>query len=224
MTRETARTQAAEVKLCVNGLAQAFVESAQQLNDQEQKISLGLYQLLAIGSPVPVGKLAESTGIDVAGISRVLNSWPGVYFDDSGKVIGFWGLTIKPMRHQLILGGKTLYTWCAWDGLFIPELLKTSATLNTQCPVSKTRLSVFVDDQVNFETPTPEIVMSFIEPKQGLFDQDIIGQFCDYIYFFQDRETARQWRGSNPNILLLDLPQAMELGRLKNQKQFGSLI
>jgi alkylmercury lyase len=128
------------------------------------------------------------------------------------------------MQHQLKLEDKTLYTWCAWDGLFIPELLKVSATLITQCPISKTRLSVFVDDQGSFETTPSEIVMSFLEPKQGMFDQDIIGQFCDYIYLFQDRETARQWTDSNPYTLLLDLAQAMELGRLKNQKQFGGLI
>lgn len=219
-----AQPEVTGTKPSVNGLAQAFTDAAPQLIYQEKKLSLSLYRLLANGLPVPVGKLAEASGIDDAEISKTLSSWAGVQFDDNGNVIGFWGLTVKPMQHQLILEDKTLYTWCAWDGLFIPELLGKPATLITQCPISKTRLSVFVDDKANFETPTPEIIMSFLEPRQAMFDEDIIGQFCHYIYLFQDRKTARQWTASNPNTVLLDLTQAMELGRLKNKKQFGNLI
>jgi len=213
-----------EINFTLDGLAQTFADAAPQLSDKEKILTLTLYQLLATGSAVSIGKVAEATGIGSAEILASLNSWPAVYFDDSGDVTGFWGLTITPMQHQLKIEDKTLYTWCAWDGLFIPDLLKTSATLITQCPISKIQLSVFLGRDGKTESSAPEIVMSFLEPTRGAFEQDIIAKFCHYIYLFRDRETGERWTATNPKTHLLDLPQAVELGRLKNEKQFGGSL
>ena len=121
----------------VTELARAFAASAPKIDGAEQ-IAISLYHLLAAGSPVAIDRLAEAAGTGIDDTARTLSAWPGVYFDDRGAVIGFWGLAVEPMPHRLNVDGRTLYTWCAWDGLFIPEILGVSANFCTQCPVKTT--------------------------------------------------------------------------------------
>lgn len=207
----------------VTELARAFAASAPKIEGAEQ-IAISLYHQLATGSPVTIDRLAEAAGTGIDDTARTLSAWPGVYVDDRGAVIGFWGLAIEPMPHRLNVDGRTLYTWCAWDGLFIPEILGVSANFVTHCPVSQAEISVDLDRHGGFETQTPDVVMSFLKPEKGMFDGDIIGQFCHYVYLFRDRPTAQPWLESNPDAILLDLPQAVELSRLKNELQFGGLL
>src|SRR3989442_9036358 len=42
------------------------------------------------------------------------------YTDKQGRIIGFGGLAVREMPHRFKVDGRTLYTWCAWDSLFIP--------------------------------------------------------------------------------------------------------
>ncbi len=207
----------------VTELARAFAASAPKMAGAEQ-IALSLYRLLAAGSPVSIDRLAEAAGTGTDEAARILSAWPGVYFDDRDAIIGFWGLAIEPMPHRLIVDDRTLYTWCAWDGLFMPEILGVAANFVTQCPVSRVEISVDLDRHGGFEARTPDAVMSFLRPEKGMFDGDIIGQFCHYVYLFNDRQTAQPWLDSNPDAILLDLPQAVELSRLKNELQFGRLL
>src|SRR2546422_6561781 len=53
-----------------------------------------------------------------------------VYPDDEGRVLGFGGLAAAPMHHRLEVDGRTLWTWCAWDSLFIPEILGKRARVD----------------------------------------------------------------------------------------------
>lgn len=207
----------------VTELARAFAASAPKMNGAEQ-IALCLYRLLAAGSPVSIDRLAKAAGTGIDETARTLSAWPGVYYDDGGSIIGFWGLAIEPMPHRLNVDGRTLYTWCAWDGLFIPEILGVAANFVTQCPVSQAEIAIDLDSRGGYETQTPDVVMSFLRPEKGMFDGDIIGQFCHYVYLFEDRQTAQPWLESNPAAILLDLPQAVELSRLKNELQFGSQL
>lgn len=51
-----------------------------------------------------------------------------VYPDGEGRVLGFGGLTVAPMHHRFEVGGRILWTWCAWDSLFIPGTLGRQAS------------------------------------------------------------------------------------------------
>lgn len=191
----------------------------------ERQLSLLLYKGLSLGTAVMPAVLTEQMNTNIKTVIEALRNWPGVHFDENHNVIGHMGLTIKPTPHQLQILDKTLYTWCAWDGLFIPDLLKTACTFTTKCPITHEILTVYFDGQGGFETPMPGIVMSFLESKQ-VFDQNIIQQFCHYIYLFKNKTVAVEWIHANPGIMLmlLDLHDAVKLGRLKNKRQYGSDI
>jgi alkylmercury lyase len=51
-----------------------------------------------------------------------------VFRDEEGRVVGFMGLSVVAFgEHRIELGGRTLTAWCAWDALFLPELLGEAA-------------------------------------------------------------------------------------------------
>ena len=90
-------------------------------------ISIVLYRLLEEGEPVRPGELATKVGLDEKLMQEKLRSWAGVFFDKQGRIQGYWGLAIAEMKHRFEVEGRTLYTWCAWDSLFLPEILQTTA-------------------------------------------------------------------------------------------------
>jgi hypothetical protein len=73
-----------------------------------QGIAVAVYRLLGEGRPVTPDALAERVGLAASEIAAVLDALPGVYRDERGAVIGFWGLALQTMPHRLLVDGRTL--------------------------------------------------------------------------------------------------------------------
>src|SRR5260370_2210430 len=124
-------------KVDIEALSVSIVECFPKLNPLEQRLSLELYRLLAAGRPVPRLSLAEKLGEPVDTVSRILENWPGVFSDPQKRVVGFWGLALPaayPSAHKLTVNGRNLSAWCAWDTLFLPQLLGEDATIESTSP------------------------------------------------------------------------------------------
>ena len=124
-------------KLNLAELAASIVKCFPSLNVLEQRLSLDLYRLLAEGQPVPRAALAKRVGVSVEIVNRVLDSWPGVFSDGQHRVVGYWGLTIPAAYrspHTLRMNGRLLSAWCAWDTLFLPELVGHIAEVESASP------------------------------------------------------------------------------------------
>ena len=86
------------------------------------------------------GVLAERLQVSVEVIDRILDGWPGVFSDSERRIIGYWGLSIAAAYtspHQLTIDGQKLSAWCAWDTLFLPQLLGTPAEVESKSPVKR---------------------------------------------------------------------------------------
>jgi alkylmercury lyase len=114
------------------------------LGEHEQHLYLTLYRLLATGEPVDASVLAEAAQLPVDAVRAALGRATGVYADDRQRIIGFRGLSIAPMAHEMILNGQTLYALCAWDTLFLPELLGATAEIESSCPTTGRRITLTV--------------------------------------------------------------------------------
>jgi len=77
----------------VEAMADAISAAMPRLDAAEQRIAIGTYRLLADGEPVSTAAIATATNQPEDRVEKALNSWPGVYRDDDGRVVGFWGLT-----------------------------------------------------------------------------------------------------------------------------------
>jgi alkylmercury lyase len=98
-----------------------------------------------------------------------LDEWIGVYTDAEERVYGFWGLTISGMKHRFEVDGVRLHTWCAWDAIFLPELLAKTAQVESVCEQSAqpVRLTVSPNGVESAEPAAPFI--SFLLPDASRF-------------------------------------------------------
>ena len=204
-------------------LAQKVAGAMPDLDPTEQQIAVGLYRLLAEGRPVSPASLAQRLDLPADLVRESLESWPGVYFDDEKRVVGFWGLALQDMPHRFKVDGRQLCTWCAWDSLFIPEILGKTEEVRSTCPVTGDTISLTVGtDRVESFSPTSARV-SFLSPSAA-FDTDVVMTFCHYVLFFSSEEAGNRWRADHEDTFLLTVDEAHEIGRLFNKANLGDVM
>src|SRR5438128_12064718 len=114
-----------------------------KLAREDVPIALSVYRLLARAQPVNASDIARAAGVPRDKVEQRLAEWPGVFLQDGG-VVGFWGLAIPEMRNRFEVDGRILHTWCAYDALFIPELIGTTARVRSSDPQSGEYLALTV--------------------------------------------------------------------------------
>jgi alkylmercury lyase len=203
-------------------LAAELAAATPTLSDAEQHVALNLYRLLAEGRSVDHEQLATRADLPPERVSQLLGELPGVYLDERGRVIGFWGLTIRPMAHRLIVNDRVLYAWCAWDTLFLPELIGKPAQVQSTCPTTGKPILLTVNDREVTDATPETTVLSFLRRDQP-FDADAIATFCHYIHFFSDRAAAEQWTSRHDGTFVISLADGAEVGRLANTARFPTI-
>lgn len=193
-------------------LAKAVNTANPFLDDDERQLAHAAYRLLAAGEPVAVEDLARHAGVELEWAREKLDDWTGVFRDDDGRIVAFWGLAIPEMDHRFELDGRTLYTWCAWDPLFIAPLLEATARVTSTCPVSGTTITLVVDPDGVRDIDPPEAVLSFLTPTPDM-RSDIIASFCHYVLLFASPSAAGEWIAEHPGTFVLSVEDAFELGR-----------
>jgi alkylmercury lyase len=189
------------------------------LPESEQRVALTLYRLLAEVGPVSAGLLARMSGIGAAETERMLSGWASVYRDDDGEIIGYGGLTIAKTKHRMRLGRNTRYTWCAWDTLFIPQLLNTTAQVESICPATGKRVALTVRPDGIEPSGEPPLV-SLVAPEAAVAAADIVSHFCCHVHFFATEGAGQGWIAKQPGTFLATLEQAWQLGCRRNAQHY----
>lgn len=201
-------------------LEHLFTLAFPQLDKTGQQQSLKLYQLLSLGKPVSIETFADNINLNTDETEKLLASWTGVSFDDEHRINAFWGVSTSATSHSFQLNDQTLYTWCAWDLLFVPVIYQQSIQAQTQCPVSKKTISLNISKE-GVETIEPVTAMiTFIKPDLEALKANITGSFCQYIFFVDSENSGKEWQKTHANGFLLDINQGFELGKNIIQKVF----
>lgn len=188
----------------------------------EQRVALTLYRLLAEGGAVSSELLARAARMACTEVEGMLTRWPGVCRDDDGRVTGYGGLTIAETQHRMQIGRNTRYTWCAWDTLFIPELLGVSAQVESACPATGERVALTVHpDRIEPHGKRPPVSLLAPDPERAA--ADIVGHFCCHVQFFAAERAGNEWVAKHPGTLLATLDQAWQLGRRHNAQRHPML-
>jgi alkylmercury lyase len=211
-------------------LASELLNRLPTINEEEKRVGLEIYRQLALGQPVGRAALAEALHLPPAAVEEVLehaNLRSLTYTDAEGRILGFGGLAIQEMPHRFTIAGRTLYTWCAWDSLFIPVILGMEADVDSPAPgtAARVRLNVAPDGVKRVQPQTA--VMSLLLPSAQLFQGDAlkaIANFCHYIFFFPDRETANRWTRDHPDTMVISVLDAFQLGRLMVDARWRSAL
>lgn len=208
----------------VEELARSIVSCFPTLSLREQQVSLRMYRLLAEGRPVPLDRIADALTMPAETVSELLDQWPGVYYDDQRRIIGYWGLALPQMSHRFEVNGQRLYTWCAWDSLFLPELIQMTARVESTCPVTKEKIQLTVSPQKVLEVRPANAVMSFLLPDATKIKKDVITYSCHFIFFFSSAQAAARWVIENDGAMILSMVEAYRLARRKNAMQYGDVF
>jgi alkylmercury lyase len=211
-------------------ISKTLLASVPLLSSDEQRVGRALYDALAVGEPVRRERLAESAGVPTRRVVELLEGeglrWL-TYYDEHRSVIGFGGLAVVPMHHRLVVGDRTLYAWCAWDTLFIPELLRAQASVASDCPEAGETIQLTVAADGIKSTSHPDARVSFLPLDARAFRGDVeqtMTNFCHFVFFLVSSEAGESWTSKHEGTCLLTLDQAFELGKRKNAAQFPDVL
>ena len=208
----------------IDALADKLTAAMPRLDATEQRIALTLVRQLALGAPVSVGGLATAAELSEAQIADTLDQLPGVFRDEEQRVVGFIGLTVVEMGHHRIhVDGRRLSAWCAWDTLFLPELLGETAYVTSRSPTSDAEISLTVTPTGPTDMRPADTVVSFLLPESE-FDADVIQRFCHFVHFFASPEVGARWTTQRPGTFLLSVDDAYSLGQLTNHAAFDAVL
>jgi alkylmercury lyase len=206
-----------------SSLAAELVAAAPPLSEREQHLAICLYRLLAGGEPVEAALLADRAELAQDEVDRALAEWPGIFTDERDRVIGFLGLSIRPMPHRLSVGGRTLYAWCAYDTLFLPELLGARAEVQSHCPTTGAPITLTVVGTEVREVHPPQTLLSYLHKDEPL-DENVIKTFCHYIHFFANANAAAEWTAKHEDTFTISLAEGSEIARLTNCGRYPSVF
>jgi len=212
-----------EPPINVTQLADKLVGAVPRFDHIGRRVAVALYRELAKGRPVPLARVATLLDLTHEAVGGALAA-NLLLFNSDGSVIGFGGLNVTEMLpHRFRVNDETLYTWCAWDSLFIPGILGKAADVASRDPVTGIPISLKVaPDHVRGVQPAGTVV-SFLAPNRA-FDRNAITNFCHFVHFFGSEETGRTWTADHPGTFLLSLEDAFALGRLTNTRNFGDAL
>jgi alkylmercury lyase len=176
-------------------------------------LALATLDELAKGEPVAPAALAARADRDQAQVSQLVARWPNVHLNDQGRIVAFGGLSLTPTQHRFEVAGRELYTWCAWDTLFLPAVLEQTARVTSTCPITgaEVRLLVALD---GIQDAEPASLRVSFPPPEWTDTSDITATFCCHVHFLAGQQAADQWLDGNAGALTLRLDEAFELGRL----------
>ena len=205
----------------------AFPSEFIGLSEQGQKVSVQIYRLLAAGQPVAVEELADTLNMPVDDVKSTIEGWSGIFFDDGGKITGYWGLSVTEMPHRFLVNGHTLYNWCAWDSIFIPQVIGQMAYIESLDPETKESIRITVAPEGVLAVEPAGTVISFMMPNTDQIRADVIRSFCHYVHFFTSEDSAATWisRSDKPeDIVILSLEDGYRIGAEKNARQYPSIF
>lgn len=190
----------------------------------ERSTALAVFREMASGGPARPGDVARRAGVPLARVEGMLERWPGVFREEDGGVVGFWGLALTEMPHPVRAGSVRLYGWCAWDTLFLGELLGTELRVESNCAASDRPVRMRAGARGVRDLDPPEAVVSFVGPEHCDVDGNrVIPSFCHHILFFESRAAWRAWApGHTPETFPLTVEDAWRLGRITNRLRYGA--
>lgn len=149
--------------------------------------SAAFRQLLNDARPVTNEDIAAATGLDQLTIDAVLEHDAGrVELDSAGNIAGIAGLTINPTRHQLTIGDKTRWTWCALDAVGILGAHEADGSVESTDPATGEQIDIpFAQG-----TPDGDTTLFVLGGYEGGNARE---DWCPLVNFFATRADAESW-------------------------------
>jgi alkylmercury lyase len=114
-----------------------------------------------------------------------------------------------------------LFTWCAWDALYFPVLLKSSAQVISRCPVTVETIQFTVtSEQIGGLSPQAAMTSLVISDATAC-STNVRETFCNYSHFFSSPQAAAFWQQAHPDALLLEVQEAYQVAKFVVQARYS---
>ncbi len=186
---------------------------SEQLRCEQEDFCRPIVQQVTRGKPVAPAALRASLQVSQDELEqRLAELPPDVEFDQAGNIVGL-GATLVPTSHRFQMGGKLLYTWCAFDTVLFPPSLHVQAQVQSTCPVTGQSITFVA---------TPEGTVLDLSPASGVMSLIVPANrgdctratFCQQSLLFQSEQAAATFLADHPDVLLLSVEEAASVGRL----------
>ena len=209
--------------ITVEQIDAALAAVGPHLSEDEQRLGIAVFRLLASGLPVAIDRAAAAANIAAGDAARIVDSWNAVFRDRDGRIVGFWGLALQAMAHTVNIGGVDLYAWCAWDP-FLLALIIGDTGVTTHDPITGEAISYRLGPDVSIrDLSHPDSVLSFLRPDQPWGD-NVMETFCHFVNQFSGPSSAQTWTTNHPGTFVISLEDAGELARRWVDRGFGSAV
>lgn len=204
-------------------LGQFLTEGYFKANPPElQCMSVAVYRMLSEGTTPNFNEIGRALNMDREQVTGLFSNIPksAYEFGDDEKLVGFIGLSVTPAPHTFIVGERTLYTWCAFDALFLPEIIGKTAFLKTTCPSTEKPIELLIDANGVQKADPRSCVLSIVSPDIKACCDDLRGAFCNQVNLFINESAFHSWPEKRADSFCVDLTKASQFARQRNEARF----
>jgi alkylmercury lyase len=161
------------------------------------------FAAIRLGRRPAAGEIAASAGMrpDVVSAElRRLAASGEANLDEEGHVVAVAGLSVVPARHDLLLAGRPLHTWCAWDAIGIPAALDEDATIATRCGWCDRPIRIQLSRGGVVGAPAAALWFPS-RPARGGWDGNPQEDWCPQANLFCGAEHLHEWRAAHADSI-----------------------
>ena len=167
--------------------------------------------LISTSRPVTAEELADVMGQPLSDtverISR-LSSAGRVRTDETGQLVGAAGLSVVPDRHEIELGARHFWTWCAYDIFGIFGAVEASGSARSTSPTGGAMI------EVTFTAGRPDtsdFVLFRPDLELAAACANVYEEWCPNSNLFENEAAALQWAAAHRLAgRVLSLAEAMD--------------
>lgn len=196
----------------LEGYRATYAAIPQDALELDLRITIKTIQAIAKGSPVSPAQLANIWDMPLEQVQVILEQAQAggqVETNDQGDVVGAV-LSLNPTNHQVRMGNKSLYAWCAYDAIYSPCVVGIPAQIVSLDPISGERIRVSISPSGVEKVEPKSTVVSIISAQEDMRGGPYSPR-CTNMLFFGSRQSAEQWKKNKTGVAVLTLAEAFEL-------------
>ncbi len=126
---------------------------------------------------------------------------------DTNEISGAYPFSVKKTAHHVFLENADLYAMCAFDAISIAPVFGVTTIVKSHCHITNEKIELHQNgNEVQNIKPSKDIYIGIKWQQTGSCAAESL---CMEMVFLKDKEVASAWMGSNENISVFPLDEAI---------------